>query len=155
MVAETNLREKAITEARVPLVLQGTARRRCNPGWGFVYAVEMAPGGATDSENFVKLGASADPAARIESLQTDSPYFLIVHGVFFTPDARDTELELHALWKNARHAGEWFRRDRGILDHFRNADPRTMRACRERVVWLLRRRGSRREPPAFVLRDES
>lgn len=150
-MTEGTLKERAVAEARVPMVPEGSGRRRCNKRWGFVYAVEMTPQGFTDSENFVKLGASADPAARLDSLLTASPYPLIVHGVVFAVDARDLELELHALWKAARHEGEWFKRDRGILDYFREfTDPRTVVACNERLRWLMRKRGSRRELPTFA-----
>lgn len=57
----------------------------------------------------VKIGRSADPEARLASLQTASPFHLdLAHVMPVAGSAFDIEQEAHAILDRYRRAGEWF-----------------------------------------------
>lgn len=69
----------------------------------WVYFIKSGP--------FVKIGVSDNVQARLESLQTASPYKLSVIAKIGCVDRRsafDTEKKIHSLIKTFRVNGEWF-----------------------------------------------
>ena len=61
--------------------------------------------------SYVKIGISDNPHRRIRQLQTGSPFFLFVFGVFEAATreaAEGIEAAAHYIMDEARAAGEWF-----------------------------------------------
>jgi DNA-binding XRE family transcriptional regulator len=58
------------------------------------------------AENRIKIGFATNPSKRIASIQTSSPFkldvVLIIDGNF------ETEQNLHKMFREYRHTGEWF-----------------------------------------------
>lgn len=66
---------------------------------GFVYFMKMG--------DYIKIGWSAWPESRRASLQTSTPYDIIILGAF--PGPQQSEGIVHRLFAMHRHKGEWFR----------------------------------------------
>ena len=70
--------------------------------------------GATDSiyviegHGMVKIGVSNDPAARRATLQTGTPFPLVLAYSIPMPRAYEIEQEAHQLLAGSRNSGEWF-----------------------------------------------
>lgn len=81
-------------------LLSGRRRRRFHRGDGDIYFLQQGDGGP------IKIGYTTDLLARIDTLQTGSPYELKLILCFrgFT----QTERELHAKFRKDRMRGEWF-----------------------------------------------
>lgn len=69
----------------------------------YVYLIRMG------RQLIFKIGKSNDPAGRMMSLQTASPYKLKLEHVFEADNASAAEESLHAFFQNKRLKGEWFR----------------------------------------------
>jgi hypothetical protein len=69
----------------------------------FVYVI-------AGDHGLTKIGISNDPAARLASLQTGSPFHLrIAHVAPAGGHAFEIEQEAHAILADKRQSGEWFR----------------------------------------------
>lgn len=75
-------------------------------GLGFVYVIE---GGG-----LFKIGYSAQPRQRLQSLQCSSPVPLTLLGV--VEGTREDEAQWHHRFRNQRSHGEWFELGSGDID---------------------------------------
>ena len=66
----------------------------------YIYFIEQ------EKQNFVKIGFATNIKNRLGSLQTGSPYNLILRG--YIKGDRNFECELHLKFKNYNIGGEWF-----------------------------------------------
>lgn len=71
------------------------------------------------SDNFIKIGYSANPAKRLASLQTSAAEPLILLGT--VTGGRDKEEVLHDRFSHLRISGEWFRPDQELLDYIEHS----------------------------------
>ncbi len=69
---------------------------------GWVYLIHA------QGTNRYKIGRSIDPVSRYKTLQTQSPYPLVILDCFPTLDAATDEAYLHETLKEFRVHGEWF-----------------------------------------------
>lgn len=74
---------------------------------GFVYVIYVDANG----QRFYKIGLSKKFNTHMASHQCSSPFEVCVAIAYFVPNMRAEELALHAIYKNKRVRGEWFKLD--------------------------------------------
>lgn len=65
-------------------------------------------------EDFVKIGISSDPRARLINIQSSVPFEVSLNAVIspiFPSEARLLESHLHKVFADFRERGEWFSKD--------------------------------------------
>ncbi len=104
--------------------------------------------------NFVKIGVSDDPEARLDGLQTGNPNPLFILATM--PGGEDVEAGLHVQFASLRHGGEWFRPNpefmwfihsiasKGRFDP-EDTQPWRRKASMSAVAWLEARFREKRE----------
>lgn len=92
---------------------------------GFVYFISNGEA--------VKIGYSADPAKRFQSLQTSQPGTLVLLGTI--AGNRELERELHTRFADRRRVGEWFTADDVLIGAIEGliANPPTIPSKRDRT----------------------
>jgi hypothetical protein len=81
---------------------------------GFVYLIKASKTG------FFKIGISKDCYQRLKTLQTGSPFELVVIDRLFTINAPQLEKSLHDYYRAYSIQGEWFKFDFDIASEFYN-----------------------------------
>jgi len=61
-----------------------------------------------ESERPIKIGITENLPARLDALQTSSPYLLALLGYWPARKGLETEREMHEKWNQYRLEGEWF-----------------------------------------------
>lgn len=70
---------------------------------------------ASDTNNrFIKIGYSAEPRRRVQSLQASCPMQVKLLGVL--PGNKDTERQFHREFRRHRIRGEWYHPHEDLLD---------------------------------------
>lgn len=60
------------------------------------------------NSRFYKIGFSANPIERLNSLQTANPYELQFEGLFYSPSAFRIEEDIQKKYAKYKRRGEWF-----------------------------------------------
>jgi hypothetical protein len=84
------------------MILTEDVLRRYRANQGYIYLIH-----AVGTDRY-KIGRSANPVARFETLKKQSPYPLQIIECFWTPDAVEDEKMLHGYLHQDRVYGEWF-----------------------------------------------
>lgn len=67
---------------------------------------------------FIKIGITHDDVIlRLKSIQTGNPRDLLILHSFWSEDARNKEKEIHKLFDDLNVKGEWFLKDKEIMDY--------------------------------------
>ena len=67
-----------------------------------------------ENGGYIKIGLSKDIAARISNLQTGSPLKITLLAYFEATE--EDEKMLHRRYKHFRNRGEWFRKNKALMD---------------------------------------
>lgn len=137
---------KWVAEGRIPKPLPGTrhwdrkaidlyvARLNPYPRLSTIYLSEVY---FIECGDFIKIGFSSCTQERLANLQTSTPYDLNLIGAI----AGDHEVEgnLHRMWWDHHHRGEWFRKTESLLAYIewllsRNPYQPNTEDFRERMV---------------------
>ena len=65
---------------------------------------------------YLKIGISKNPRARLKSLQTSSPYELTMEKTYIVKDAKIAESLVHMKLKDYHERGEWFKVSIDLVD---------------------------------------
>jgi hypothetical protein len=107
------------------------------------------------AKEYVKIGYSVDPNARLLELQTGNPHKLKLLATM--PGETQTEASLHKLFEKCRVNGEWFKYDRflkacimAINDPHNNFDVTDVRSLQKAGLHLhLRQKANRSKNVKF------
>jgi hypothetical protein len=83
---------------------------------GYVYVIDAVGSGR------VKIGRTATPLARLETLDTASPYDLKILRQIKTPDAAELENQLHTRYAQYKVRREWYALPLDVLDQLLQED---------------------------------
>lgn len=70
--------------------------------WQYVYIVEM------ETTGYIKIGVASNIQKRLSSMQSSSPFKMLLLGCIKKEDAYKYEAKVHEKYKQFRVRGEWF-----------------------------------------------